>query len=181
MSLQPSSFSEPVRGILAGLTERPFALIHTTVEAEDTARGLDVNSAAYLFPDARYPQEALSGLLLRLNRWEASHELSQDLNTAEGSYWHGIAHRLEPDYGNASYWFRRVGRHAIFPRLQAAAAQILVEQSTPWKLKEHWDPFLFVAWCEEVNRTADPSKLKAAIAIQKAEWELLFEWCAAPI
>jgi hypothetical protein len=181
MSLQPSSFSEPVRGILAGLTERPFPLIRTTVEADVMPRGLNANSSAHLFPGARYPQEALSGLLLRLNRWEASHEVSQELNTVEGSYWHGIAHRLEPDYGNASYWFRRVGRHAIFPRLHTAAAQILSEGNTQWNLKEHWDPFLFVGWCEEASRAADPGKLKAAIAIQNAEWELLFEWCAAPI
>lgn len=167
--------------MLAGLTNRPFPLIHTTIQGGAKPAGLEGKSAPDLFPGARYPQEALSGLLLRLNRWDESHELSQTLNTVEGSYWHGIAHRLEPDYGNASYWFRRVGRHPIFPSLQAAAGQILGERSTPWHLKQQWDPFLFIKWCEEASRAGDASQLKAATAIQNAEWELLFEWCAAPI
>lgn len=181
MPLQVSSFPEPVRDILAELTGRPFPLIHTTQKGDAPPAGLDGRSAVDLFPRARYPQEALSGLLLRLNRWEDSHELSQTLNTAEGSYWHGIAHRLEPDYGNASYWFRRVGRHSIFPHLQTAAVEILAGQSTRWTLKEQWDPFLFVQWCEEANGGNEASKVKAATAIQNAEWELLFEWCATPI
>jgi hypothetical protein len=181
MSLQLSSFAEPVRDILAGLTDRPFPLVHTAGRRDGTADGLQGRSVADLFPRARYPQEAMSGLLLRVNRWADSHELSQNLNTSEGSYWHGIAHRLEPDYGNASYWFRRVGHHAIFPPLRTVAGQILGRQSTRWTLKKDWDPFLFVQWCEEANRGGDASKLEAATAIQNAEWELLFEWCAAPV
>ena len=181
MSLQLSSFPEPVRDMLAGLTNSPLPLIHTTIEGDAKPAGLEGKSAPHLFPGARYPREALSGLLLRLNRWEESHELSQALNTIEGSYWHGIAHRLEPDYGNASYWFRRVGRHPIFPRLQAAAAHIVGAQSTPWRLKQEWDPFLFIQWCEEASGGGDASQVKAATAIQNAEWELLFEWCAGPI
>jgi hypothetical protein len=181
MPLQLSSFAEPVRDILAGLRDRPFPLVHTAAKGDSAADGVQGKSPADLFPRARLPQEALSGLLLRLDRWADSHELSQSLNTIEGSYWHGFAHRLEPDYGNASYWFRRVGHHAIFPRLRTAAAQILAGHSTPWTLKQEWDPFLFIQWCEEANRGGDPSKAKAAAAIQNAEWELLFEWCAAPI
>lgn len=181
MSLQLSSFAEPVRDILAGLVNRPFPLVHTPAKTDPRADGLDGKSVPDLFPGARYPQEALSGLLLRLNRWADSHELSQGLKTVEGSYWHGIAHRLEPDYRNASYWFRRVGRHPIFPALRTAAAGILGGRSTRWTLKQEWDPFLFVQWCEEANRGGDTSKLEAASAIQTAEWELLFKWCAAPI
>lgn len=138
-------------------------------------------SAGDLFPSSRHPQEALSGLLLRLNCWEKSHQLSQELSTVEASYWHGIAHRLEPDYGNAGYWFRRVGQHPIFPQLQARAAEILADQHTRWRLKESWDPFLFIRWCEEASGSRDGSRQTAALAIQKAEWELLFEWCGAGV
>jgi hypothetical protein len=142
---------------------------------------LEGKSAAELFPSARYPEEALSGLLLRLNFWERSHQLSQDLTTAEGSYWHGIAHRLEPDYGNAGYWFRRVGQHAIFPRLHAAASDVLARYRTPWRLKEHWDPSLLLRWCEEATQDSGRDKEAIASAIQSAEWELLFEWCGAKV
>ena len=56
-----------------------------------------------------------AGLLQIHDFWDASHEAAQeadDLGERDFSaYWHGIAHRREPDAGNASYWFRRVGRH----------------------------------------------------------------------
>ncbi len=178
MPLPMSQFSEPVRAILAGMDHRPFPLVRTSAD-EDSGSLLDGRSAVDLFPSARYPQEALSGLFLRLNNWEKSHQLSQELDTVEGSYWHGIAHRLEPDYSNAGYWFRRVGQHPIFPQLQVAASEVLAGHRTPWRLGESWDPFLFNRWCEEATRGGDAAKLTVAIAIQEAEWELLFEWCGA--
>ena len=49
----------------------------------------------------------LSGLWLYHDFLDESHSLSQALTTAEGSYWHGLMHRREPDFGNAAYWFRR--------------------------------------------------------------------------
>jgi hypothetical protein len=181
MPLPLSSFSEPVRAILAGLDRHPFQLVRTTPAHGAEQGALDTASAGDLFPDARCPEEALSGLFLRLGDWERSHQLSQELVTAEGSYWHGIAHRLEPDYGNAGYWFRRVEKHAIFPPLQAAASAILAEHRVPWRLKERWDPLLFIRWCEEAVAGGNKEQLTAAAAIQNAEWELLFEWCGARI
>ncbi len=181
MPLQFSSFSAPVRALLADLDLQPFPLVNSTPAGEGVPDRLERKSAGDLFPSARYPQEALSGLLLRLNCWDKSHELSQDLSTPEGSYWHGIAHRLEPDYGNAGYWFRRVGRHPIFLPLHARAHDILAEYGAPWRLKDSWDPFLFIRWCEEATEAGNPARQNAAVAIQKAEWELLFDWCGAGI
>lgn len=181
MPLPLPSFSEPVRALLSDLDLRPFPLVLTRSAGEGVPNELERKSASHLFPSARYPQEALSGLLLRLNCWEKSHQASQDLGTAEGSYWHGIAHRLEPDYGNAGYWFRRVGEHPIFAPLHSLAADVLAEHRAGWQLKASWDPFLFIRWCEEATASRDTVKQSAAIAIQKAEWELLFEWCGAGI
>ena len=58
---------------------------------------------------------------------DESHRISQDVETTTGSYWHGIMHRREADYSNAKYWFRRVGKHAIFPALCSAAHKIAAE------------------------------------------------------
>lgn len=62
-----------------------------------------------------------SGLLLFWDFPEESHQISQTMegkgSPRTGDYWHGIMHRREPDAGNASYWFRRVGRHPAFEHL----------------------------------------------------------------
>ena len=90
---------------------------------------------ARLFPKAsRSARLALSaGLLQILDAWDASHDAAQeaeDLGERRFSaYWHGVAHRREPDAGNASYWFRRVGRHPLFPTL-AESAEPLSTEST---------------------------------------------------
>lgn len=181
MPLQLSSFTESVRDLLADLEGHPFLLVQTASSDEDVGSERERKLTDDLFPSSRYPQEALSGLLLRLDCWEKSHQLSQHLSTAEGSYWHGIAHRFEPDYVNAGYWFRRVGQHPIFPRLHATTADILAGQTSQWRLKEKWDPFLFLHWCEEANRGSNEHQKSIAMAIQNAEWELLFEWCGAKV
>src|SRR5437868_5279501 len=62
----------------------------------------------------------LAGLWLYHNFLDESHAISQDLDTVEGSYWHALMHRREPDYSNAKYWFRRVRDHAIFNELCAS-------------------------------------------------------------
>jgi len=46
--------------------------------------------------------------------FDESHEIVQNVHSHEGSFWHAILHRQEPDSGNAAYWFRRVGAHKIF-------------------------------------------------------------------
>jgi hypothetical protein len=131
-----------------------------------------------LFPEARDGQAALAGLLLRLGCWAESHELAQDIHSAQGSYWHGIIHRMEPDSSNAAYWFRRVGKHEIFPEL-FQRAQDVVKGGVPkhWCLKSSWDPFVFIEWCDEARRNGGPAET-AASEIQMIEWQLLFDWCA---
>ena len=80
-------------------------------------KALTPSGLSGLFPGAsKVGLLALSaGLLQVFDFWDASHEAAQEADDLGerrfSAYWHGIAHRREPDPGNASYWFRRVGAH----------------------------------------------------------------------
>jgi hypothetical protein len=124
--------------------------------------------ARELFPDSLKPELAMAGLWLYCGFFDESHQIAQDIKTADGSYWHGILHRMEPDAGNAGYWFRRVGQHPVFAGLQAEAAAL------GYNTGSQWDPFAFIDACEHVT----PSNQTLLQQVQLAEWQLLFYFCA---
>ncbi|MCI0356904.1 MAG: hypothetical protein L0211_00260 [Planctomycetaceae bacterium] len=105
---------------------------------------------------------------------DESHSLSQEIETASGSYWHAIMHRREPDYGNAKYWFRRVGEHPIHEPLAAAARELATEH--PKVQQVEWDPFAFVDLCEAIARGRSQAE-RLAREIARVEWQLLFDYC----
>jgi hypothetical protein len=126
----------------------------------------------------------LAGLWLLFDLLDESHAISQEIDTDSGSYWHGIIHRREPDYGNAKYWFRRVGEHAIFAPLRAEAAGIIQSEYTIGEapaaarfLTEGacWDAFRFVDFCQQA--TADRRLELLCRKVAQAEWRLLFDDC----
>lgn len=140
---------------------------------------LKVPDAQRLFPDAAQPSAALAGLALQLADWEGSHELAQHIDTPEGSFWHAILHRMEPDEFNSNYWFRKVGQHGIFPELLADAKSILATSPVDgWQMADRWQPRLFHTWIREAVETKDPRKHTVAVAIQNAELRRLFMYSA---
>jgi hypothetical protein len=181
MPLKMSALVEPVANIVAKYSQRPLPLTRAAMKCEEAeVQILQQQSAQSLFPGSRDAAAALSGLYLLLGCWDRAHETAQDDPSAEGSYWHAIVHRIEPDAGNSGYWFRRVGRHALFPELSHRASEILRQsKATDWRLKSQWDPFLFVDWCEEARQQPGSEKERIALEIQKLEWELLFDWCTS--
>ena len=138
-----------------------------------------------LAKDRNFASAFLAGLWLGHGFFEESHAISQDLDTVEGSYWHGILHRREPDYGNAKYWFRRVPDHPIFADLreQALAKSVsnLPQAGTEFHAKlatkKTWDSFAFVDLCELAARQHPLQPYCAEI--QRREWNLLFGYCHA--
>ncbi|MEQ8473177.1 MAG: hypothetical protein RIC35_18420 [Marinoscillum sp.] len=45
--------------------------------------------------------------LERDGKWDAAHELIQDVPTKEAAWIHAYLHRKEGDQWNAEYWYRR--------------------------------------------------------------------------
>jgi len=165
-----ADYGPDVAAILAldgdGQRFMPLVMEHGSEEARARLRDA---SAARLFPGARAPEAALSGLYVYFSCFDESHSVAQDIATAEGSYWHAIVHRQEPDPGNAAYWFRQVGTHPIFPDLARAAGR-----------EGAWDPFAFIEICEAARKQPGSDAERQARALQRIEWQLLFDYCASP-
>src|SRR5262245_23744710 len=123
MRFDSNAYGETVASILAldGNGERLMPLARGTCSSAEARRRLKSLRSADLFPGARAPEGALAGLYLYFSCIDEAHEIAQSIDTPEGSYWHGIVHRQEPDAWNSGYWFRRVSRHPIYPALHAEA------------------------------------------------------------
>jgi hypothetical protein len=122
-----------------------------------------------------------AGLWLLFGFLDESHRISQDIDTVEGSYWHGIMHRREPDYGNAKYWFRRVPRHAVWGLLADVARKLAEDAEVDGpasflREQDRWDAFAFVDLCQAVASGRSKSG-DLARRVAQAEWGLLFEHC----
>lgn len=166
---------------LAGGGARQMPLASGVCCSEEARRILAGATTAGLFGAAPHPEAALAGLWLYFSCLDESHRVAQNVHSNEGSFWHAIMHRQEPDPGNSAYWFRRVGRHPLFPALRDAAEQIASRHpGTAFRSAAQWDPFAFIDFCERARCNAGSVDHSAALEIQRAEWQLLFDYCARP-
>ncbi len=183
MDFDSTAYGTEVAGILAldQKGQRLMPLVSGVCSSPDAFARLRGRKASALFPRAVSPEAALAALWLYFSCFDECHEIVQDLSSPEGSFWHAILHRQEPDSGNAAYWFRRVGTHAIFRDLCKAADQVVERYpEAEFRTGGKWDPFAFVMFCDRARQQPNSSQDRAALEIQRAEWQLLFDYCARP-
>ena len=150
----------------------------TSPEAREALKNESPHTA---FPKAPHPRSAMAGLWLYFSAFEEAHRLAQDDHTPEGSLWHAILHRQEPDSGNSAYWFRRAGTHKTYKALSQEARRIIsAHPEAEFRASDPWDPFGFVLFCERAREQPGTWSERAALEIQLAEWQLLFDHCARP-
>ena len=105
------------------------------------------------------PPLVKAGLHLLNDDIEGCHQIAQNNTSSEGSYWHAILHRREPDYSNSKYWYRKVSNHPIYSKLQ---------ESYP-----EWEPFTFVDWCEDASRGRSKKSQEWLREVQVQEMKFL--------
>jgi len=164
---------------------------------------LEAADVEQMFPQAKSKTQRLAGAACLSALWlhngylNRAHEICQDLKTVEGSYWHGIMHRIEGDYWNAKYWFNQVGVHpshlelanqlktnhqAIDRDLEPDRDLELDRDLEPDRDLQrliqgpHWDAALFVDVCQQANEHPNDPK-QVCQKISTIEWWTLFRWC----
>ena len=123
-----------------GAGEQYTALVRSALRQAPIAGNLPLHAALWLYVD-------------ELDR---SHEISQNIKDATGSYWHGIMHRREGDFSNSHYWFTRAGIHPAMLALPGYDGHALVDEVA-------------------AVRPANPPEV---LRKQRDEWASLFAWCA---
>ena len=184
MPFDPASYGDTIARLFSA--ERLPELGPGRPDAAQRARLAELSPETLFAPacvhDRSMAECCLAGLWLHFDFLDESHQRSQEIETREGSYWHAIMHRREPDYANSKYWFRRVGKHPIGEPLAHEAGKLARESSVAaptWLTRaDAWDAFGFVDLCEQHAHLDSPCH-RLCQEIQLAEWKLLFDYCAA--
>jgi hypothetical protein len=130
--------------------------------------------------DARAAAGLRAGLWLLHDFMDEAHAAVQDIETPGAAYFHAILHRREPDAHNSDYWYARVGEHAIFVELARDAGELLAGRRALAEIVAG-GRFHARRFVEHATASPEGADRDALLALQRREWELLFdhEWALA--
>ena len=124
---------------------------------------------------------ALAGLWLSHGALIESHQISQDLLSPTGSFWHAILHRLEGDFSNSKYWYRRCETHHVIKMMGAIvsslAGDLASDRVVAHALRDGWNPLGFVDLVRTIHKKPSDPRYELAVRLQRAEWIGLFNYC----
>jgi hypothetical protein len=177
----PAAYGAAIADLLSRAPLNPLDAGRPDASARPLLAALaDASFRPHTVRDRNMASACRAGLWLRFNYLDESHRISQDIGTAEGSFWHGILHRREGDFDNAKYWFRRVGTHPVYQPLRQAAAELAAaapdSRATILVNQKSWDPFAFVDLCVAAVEGRSVG-VELCQEVQRREWELLFDYC----
>ena len=187
--MAPSNDTDSVRDITELLETSGLADLGPNRRAETlpSARITALLNASYNKSSITTRSQELvrSIVLLWHDHLDESHSISQRIEDTDGSFVHGIMHRREPDYGNSSYWFRRVGSHVCFSEIATRVAPILQPDSSELARRllpnRTWDPFGFIEACRLVASGSLLEKDGHTLQrVQKIESQVLLEYFLIP-
>lgn len=151
----PSEYAEALKPLL--LCNPPdHALEQLVVREAPNAADVEVVEQAIQNLGISGASPVAAGLWLYIDDLERSHTVSQSIPDATGSFWHGIMHRREGDFGNSHYWFHRAGAHPAM------------------KTIEGYDPHAFI----DAVAAGKAGDMDALADLQRREFWALFRWCA---
>lgn len=160
--LDPHLLAEPLR---VAIENAPLP----SLGVDQVDQGLAELLGGELLTELSLSAAQRSALWLLAGDLDASHEISQTLGSPLGSFWHGVMHRREGDYGNAKYWFRRAGRLPFYSALASAVDEDPLANAA--LTRGAWDAEHFVDLCQRAARK--PASLTEACRMaQWIEWQV---------
>jgi hypothetical protein len=114
VELSAMAYSSFLHGVLEKLSAPRVSLTYPETQPDLVEELLRVSDLTLANARGPHVDCVRSLLLLEAGEFERSHSIVQAMSGSDPGYIHGMVHRVEGDFWNAKYWFRRSKTHPAF-------------------------------------------------------------------